>query len=64
MDGMQPNDTAGSSLISITVLSVMPVRAGKLFALASIAIDIDGVQTTSRNFGSAIRVTVGWTRKA
>jgi hypothetical protein len=33
MDGMQP-DESGSSLVSITVLSVMPARAGKLFALS------------------------------
>jgi hypothetical protein len=43
MDGMQ-SDEAGSSLVSITVLSVTPVRAGKLFALASVEIDIDGVR--------------------
>lgn len=43
MDGMQP-DQAGSSLVSIIVLSVTPARAGKLFALASVEIDIDGVQ--------------------
>ena len=43
MDGMQPDDY-GSSLVWITVLSVMPARAGKLFALASVEVDIDGVQ--------------------
>ena len=43
MDGVQPDD-AGSSLITITVLSVTPARAGKLFALASVEVDIDGVQ--------------------
>jgi stage V sporulation protein G len=43
MDGVQSNE-AGSSLISITVLSVTPARAGKLFALASVEVDIDGVQ--------------------
>lgn len=37
---VQPN----SSTISITVLSVTPTRANKLFAFASIEIDIDGVQ--------------------
>jgi stage V sporulation protein G len=42
MDGLQPYDT-GSSTVSITVLSVTPVRAGKLFALASVEINIDGV---------------------
>ena len=39
MDGSQ----AESSLVSIRVLSVTPMRAGKLFALASVEIDIDGM---------------------
>jgi stage V sporulation protein G len=43
MDGLQYDD-AGSSRVSITVLSVTPARAGKLFALASVEVDIDGVQ--------------------
>jgi stage V sporulation protein G len=43
MDGMQTGE-AGSSLVSITVLSVTPTRTGKLFALVSVEIDIDGVQ--------------------
>src|SRR6266568_3193358 len=43
MDGVQSNE-AGSSLVSITVLSVTPMRAGRLFALASVEIDIDGVR--------------------
>jgi stage V sporulation protein G len=33
-----------SGLVSIRVLSVRPMRAGKLFALASVEIDIDGIQ--------------------
>ena len=33
-----------SSTVSITVLSVTPARAKKLFAFASVEIDIDGVQ--------------------
>ena len=33
-----------SSTVSITVLSVTPARAQKLFSFASIEIDIDGVQ--------------------
>src|SRR5467141_1102230 len=37
-------DEPSSSTVSITVLSVMPARAEKLFAFASIEIDIDGVQ--------------------
>jgi hypothetical protein len=43
MDGVQSNEP-GSSLVSITVLSVSPMRAGRLFALASVEIDIDGVR--------------------
>jgi hypothetical protein len=35
---VQSNE-AGSSLVSITVLSFTPLRAGKLFALASVEID-------------------------
>jgi hypothetical protein len=42
MDGMQSADV-GSSLVSITVLSVTPARASNLLALASVAIDFDGV---------------------
>jgi hypothetical protein len=37
MAGVQSNG-AGSSLVSITVLSVRPLRAGGLFALASVEI--------------------------
>ncbi len=37
-------DEPSSSTVSITVLSVTPARAEKLFAFASIEIDIDGVQ--------------------
>jgi stage V sporulation protein G len=37
-------DQAVSSTVSITVLSVTPARAKKLFAFASVEIDIDGVQ--------------------
>src|SRR6516164_4408899 len=37
-------DQPSSSTVSITVLSVTPARAEKLFAFASIEIDIDGVQ--------------------
>ena len=45
MDRLQPDD-AGLSLVRITVLSVAPAHAGKLFALASVEVDIDGVQIT------------------
>ena len=37
-------DQLVSSTVSITVLSVTPARAKKLFAFASVEIDIDGVQ--------------------
>ncbi len=60
MDGMQP-DQAGSSLVSIIVLSVTPARAGKLFALASVAIDIDGVQIEVHGI-RALRVEPAGTR--
>ncbi len=59
MDGVQSNE-AGSSLVSITVLSVTPVRAGKLFALASVEIDIDGVRIEVRGI-RAMRVPTGAT---
>ena len=32
-----------SSIISITVLSIKPVKLGRMFALASVEIDIDGL---------------------
>ena len=60
MDGVQSNE-AGSSLVSITVLSVTPVRAGRLFALASVEIDIDGVRIEVRGI-RAMRVPTGATR--
>jgi stage V sporulation protein G len=37
-------DQPSSGTVSITVLSVTPARAQKLFSFASIEIDIDGVQ--------------------
>jgi stage V sporulation protein G len=40
---MQP-DCAETGAVSITVLSVKPMRSGKLFALASVELDIDGVR--------------------
>jgi hypothetical protein len=45
MAGASPDDTEHlpSSTVSITVLSVKPVKFGKIFALASVEIDIDGV---------------------
>jgi hypothetical protein len=43
MKGMQ-SDEDGSSTASITVLSVTLTRTGRLFALASVGIEIDGVR--------------------
>ena len=60
MDGVQSNE-AGSSLVSITVLSVTPMRAGRLFALASVEIDIDGVRIEVHGI-RAMRVSTGATR--
>jgi hypothetical protein len=60
MDGMQSNE-AGSSLVSITVLSVTPLRAGRLFALASVEIDIDGIRIEVRGI-RAMRAPTGGTR--
>jgi hypothetical protein len=39
-DGTSPSS---SSAVSITVLSIKPVKFGRIFALASVEIDIDGV---------------------
>jgi hypothetical protein len=58
MDGSQLNET-GSSMVSITVLSVTPVRAGKLFAFASVEIDIDG-SITNENGASLGRRPICW----
>ena len=41
---MDRADDGGSSTVSITLLSVTPARGGRLFALASVAIDFDGVK--------------------
>ena len=41
MDSLVPD--SATTQVSITVLSVTPMQAGKLFALAAVAIDIDGV---------------------
>jgi stage V sporulation protein G len=43
MDGCAPEDVSSTTPVSITVLSVSPMRAGKLFALAAVEIDVDGV---------------------
>jgi stage V sporulation protein G len=44
MDDVDNNEIGSITPVSITVLSVIPMRAGKLFALASVEIDIDGVR--------------------
>jgi stage V sporulation protein G len=44
MDGIDPpEEVIRTAPVSITVLSVTPMRAGKLFALAAVEVDIDGV---------------------
>jgi hypothetical protein len=45
MPGSSPDhaEDSPSSTVSITVLSIKPVKFGKIFALASVEIDIDGV---------------------
>ena len=60
MDGLQ-YDNVGLSRVSITVLSVTPARDGKLFALASVEVDIDGVQIAIHGI-RALRVTPLGTR--
>jgi stage V sporulation protein G len=42
-DGLVTDDIGSTIPVSITALSVTPMRAGKLFAIASVEIDIDGV---------------------
>jgi stage V sporulation protein G len=60
MDGIQYDD-AGPSRVSITVLSVTPAHGGKLFALASVEVDIDGVQIAIHGI-RALRVNPVGTR--
>jgi hypothetical protein len=58
MAGTLPDDTehpSPSSTVSITVLSVKPVNFGRIFALASVEVDIDGVMLTIHGI-RAIRV--------
>ena len=45
MAGSSPDEAEHppASIVSITVVSVKPVKFGKIFALASVEIDIDGV---------------------
>jgi hypothetical protein len=50
-----------STTVSITVLSVKPVKFGKIFALASVEVDIDGVLLVLHGL-RAIRVQPTGTR--
>ena len=43
MDDIDHNEISSTTPVSITVLSVTPMRAGKLFALTAVEVDIDGV---------------------
>ena len=45
MAGSLPDDAEEPrlSIVSITVLSIKPVKLGRIFALASVEIDIDGL---------------------
>src|ERR1700724_3059525 len=45
MAGSSPDDAEHppAGIVSITVLSIKPVKLGKIFALASVEVDIDGV---------------------
>jgi hypothetical protein len=60
MNDLKPSDT-GSRTVSITVLAVTPARAGKLFALASVEINIDDVLIEIHGI-RAIRTATGATR--
>jgi hypothetical protein len=60
MDDPQPGGT-GSSTVTFTVLSVTPMRAGKLFALAAVEINIDRVLIEIHGI-RAIRTATGATR--
>jgi hypothetical protein len=52
MPGSSPDhaEDSSQSTVSITVLSIKPVKFGKIFALASVEIDIDGVVLFSLGF--------------
>jgi hypothetical protein len=43
MEGMETDDQVDRGTVNLTVLSITPVRAGRLFALASVEIEIGGV---------------------
>lgn len=52
MAGFLPDDAEDprSSIVSITVLSIKPVKLGRIFALASVESDIDGLVRFSMEF--------------
>jgi len=54
-------DDAETRAVRITVLAVTPAQAGKLFALASVEIDIDGIQVQVHGI-RALRVAPAGTR--
>ena len=54
-------DDGETGAVSITVLSVKPMRSGKLFALASVQLDIDGVRIEIHGI-RALRVQPAGTR--
>jgi stage V sporulation protein G len=55
------NDNAETGSVTITVLSVTTIHAGRLFALASVKINIDGVLVEIHGI-RAIRTPTGATR--
>jgi stage V sporulation protein G len=63
MAGSSPDEAEHppASIVSITVVSVKPVKFGKIFALASVEVDIDGVLLVLHGL-RAIRVQPTGTR--
>ena len=59
MDSLVPD--SATTQVSIIVLSVTPMRAGKLFALAAVEIDIDGLPIEIHGI-RAVRVPPAATR--
>jgi len=55
------NDNPETGSVAISVLSVTPMQAGKLFALASVEINVDGVLIEIHGI-RAIRTPTGATR--
>ena len=61
MSGAVSDDQVNKSTVNITVLAVTPARAGRLFALASVEIDIGGVSIELHGI-RALRVGTEGTR--